>query len=117
MLRPSAKALAVTSLATVLAVAVLASSAAAARASTGCGIVNASGRAWIVVTKNVPCAKAKAVTRAFATRTAALRTGQRRTVTTTLLPGFKCVLASMGKPGGSCSTAGARKSVLWLSAT
>jgi hypothetical protein len=84
---------------------------------TSCGIVTASHRSWIVVAKNVPCAKAKSVTRALAARTAAVRAGQRRTVTTGLLPGFVCVLASQGKPGGSCSTAGAAKMVLWLSAT
>ena len=92
----------------------LTSGTSAAPASTGCGIVSASGHAWIVVAKSVTCPEAKSVTRAFAPRTAALHSGQRRLVTTTLLPGFHCVLASQGKPGGSCSTAGAAKSVLWI---
>ena len=97
-----------------LAALALTTGASAASTSTSCGIVSASGRAWIVVAKSVTCPKAKSVTRSFATRTAALRAGQRRVVTTTLLPGFHCVLASQGKPGGSCSTAGATKSVLWI---
>ena len=117
MLARSSKAVVVFILAAAVLGAAVTSGATAARASTSCGIVSASGRAWIIVAKNVPCAKAKAVTRSFAARTAALRAGQHRVVTTPLLPGFKCVLASQGKPGGSCSTAGARKSILWLSAT
>jgi hypothetical protein len=117
MFARSSKALVVFTLAAALAAAVASSGATAAHASTSCGIVSASGRAWIVVAKNVPCAKAKAVTRGFAARTAALRAGQQRVVTTSLLPGFTCLLVRHGKPGGSCSTAGARKSVLWLSAT
>ncbi len=84
------------------------------RASTSCGIVVAAGHPWIIVSKVVPCSKAKAVTRSFAARTNGLHTGQRAVVHTALLPGFVCVLASQGKPGGSCSTAGAAKSVLWL---
>jgi hypothetical protein len=91
--------------------------AGAAHASTSCGIMSASGHSWIVVAKSVPCAKAKAVTRTFASRTAGLHAGQRQTVRTSLLPGFVCVLASQGKPGGSCSTAGAAKQVLWIAAT
>jgi hypothetical protein len=84
------------------------------RASTSCGIVMAAGHPWIIVAKSVPCAKAKSVTSSFAARTNALHTGQRRTVRSPLLPGFVCVLASQGKPGGSCSVAGATKSILWL---
>lgn len=99
-----------------LAALALTSGAAAGPASTSCGILSASGHTWIVVAKSVTCAKAKSVTRSLATRTAALHAGQRRVVTTTLLPGFHCVLASQGKPGGSCSTAGAARSVLWISA-
>ena len=117
MLARARKALVILAVTAALLAGVAASGATAARASTSCGIVSASGRAWIIVAKNVPCAKAKAVVRSFAARTAALRAGQRRVVTTSLLPGFTCVLASQGKPGGSCSTARARKSVLWLSAT
>jgi hypothetical protein len=94
----------------------LASGSSAAPASTSCGIMSASGHTWIVVAKSVTCTKAKSVTRGLAARTAALRAGQRRVVTTALLPGFHCVLASQGKPGGSCSTAGATKSVLWIAA-
>jgi hypothetical protein len=86
------------------------------RASTSCGVVVASGHPWIIVAKAVPCSKAKAVTRSFAARTNALHTGGRAVVHTALLRGFTCVLASQGKPGGSCSTAGAAKSVLWLRA-
>jgi hypothetical protein len=84
------------------------------RASTSCGIVMAVGHPWIVVAKSVPCSKAKSVTSSFATQTNALHTGQRKTVHSALLPGFTCVLASQGKPGGSCSVPGATKSVLWL---
>ena len=93
---------------------VFGSSAGASTASTSCGIVMAAGHSWIVVAKAVPCAKAKSVTQGLAARTAALRAGQRRATTSSLLPGFHCVLASQGKPGGSCSTAGAVKSVLWI---
>ena len=74
----------------------------------------ASGHAWIIVAKSVPCATAKNVTRRFATATAALQSGARRTLTTRLLHGFVCVLASQGRPGGSCSTAAAANSVLWI---
>lgn len=99
-----------------LAVSAAAIGANGAKASTSCGILTASGHAWIIVAKSVPCATAKNVTRSFATATAALHSGARRTVTTRLLHGFVCVLASQGKPGGSCSTAGAAKSVLWIEA-
>jgi hypothetical protein len=84
------------------------------RASTSCGIVVATGHPWIIVSKAVPCSKAKTVVRSFAVRTNRLHTGQRAVVHTALLPGFTCVLASQGKPGGSCATAGAAKSILWL---
>jgi hypothetical protein len=84
------------------------------KASTSCGIVVAAGHPWIIVSKAVPCSKAKSVTRSFAARTNALHTGGRAIVHTALLPGFTCVLASQGKPGGSCATAGAVKSILWL---
>ena len=117
MLARARKALVILAVTAALLAGVAASGATAARASTSCGIVSASGRARNIVAMNVPCAKAEAVTRSFAARTAALRAGQRRVVTTPLLPGFTCVLASQGKRGGSCSTARARKSVLWLSAT
>ena len=105
-----------TMLAVVTSFAVLALTAGttSARAMASCGIVNASGHAWIVVAKNVSCTRAKQVTRAFAARTSRLHSGQSVVVTTSLLPGFHCVLASKGKPGGSCATAGAAKSVLWL---
>jgi hypothetical protein len=85
-----------------------------ARASASCGIFSASGHQWIVVTKGVSCAKAKQVVASLASRTARLRNGQSIIVHTPLLNGFTCVLASKGKPGGSCSTAGAAKSILWL---
>jgi hypothetical protein len=98
----------------VLAVSAATLGASSAKAQTSCGILTASGRAWIIVAKGVPCATAKNVTRSFASATAALHAGARRTVTTPLLHGFVCVLASEGKPGGSCSTAGAARSVLWL---
>ena len=84
-----------------------------ASAATSCGVVTASGHAWIVVAKGVTCTTAKSVTRRLAARTAALHSGQKVTVTG-VLRGFTCVLASMGKPGGSCATAGAAKSILWL---
>jgi hypothetical protein len=106
----------VTLLVVTVAVALLALTAGVSnsRASTSCGIVVAAGHPWIIVSKVVPCSKAKAVTRPFAARTNALHTGGRAVVHTALLPGFTCVPASQGKSGGSCSTAGAGKSVLWL---
>jgi hypothetical protein len=85
-----------------------------ARASTSCGILVAAGHPWIVVAKSVPCSKAKSVTRSFASQTNALHTGQQRIVHTSALRGFTCLIASRGKPGGSCATAGAVKSILWL---
>jgi len=84
------------------------------KASTSCGIVMAAGHPWIIVAKSVPCSKAKSVTSSFAAQTNALHTGQRKTVRTSMLPGFVCVLASQGKPGGSCAVAGATRSILWL---
>jgi cytochrome bd-type quinol oxidase subunit 2 len=84
-------------------------------ASRSCGIVTASGLAWIVVAKNVTCTTAKSVTRRLAARTAAVRSGQ-TVIVASPLSGFHCVLARQGRPGGSCATAGARKSILWLSA-
>ena len=86
-----------------------------ARASSSCGIVAASGHAWIVVAKGVTCATAKSVTRRFAARTAALRNDQ-RIVVPSPLGGFTCVISRHVKPGGSCATPGAAKSILWLSA-
>lgn len=105
-----------TRLAVVWALALLAATAGAtsARAMTSCGVVNAAGHPWIVVAKGVSCTTAKRVTRGLAARTAAVRSGQTVRVTSPLLHGFTCVLASHGKPGGSCSTAGATRSVLWL---
>ena len=94
----------------------LAAGTAPARAASGCGIVAAAGHTWIVVAKGVPCATAKRVTRALAARTSRVRTGQRVVTTSPLLRGFTCVLASQGKPGGSCATAGAARSVLWIRA-
>ena len=85
-----------------------------AQAASSCGVLTASGHTWIVVAKGVTCAKAKNVTRSFAARTAAVRSGQTVIVTSPLLPGFHCVLSSRGKPGGSCATAGAARSILWL---
>jgi hypothetical protein len=85
-----------------------------ARASTSCGIVMAAGHPWIVVAKSVPCSKAKSVTSSFASQTNALHTGQQRVVHTSALPGFSCLIASRGKPGGSCAVAGATRSILWL---
>ena len=87
--------------------------AATAGAATSCGLVTASGHSWIVVAQGVPCSTAKRVTRALATRTAALRSGQ-TVVVHSPLSGFHCVLSSRGKPGGSCATPGAAKSILWI---
>ena len=84
------------------------------KASTSCGIVMAAGHPWIIVAKSVPCSKAKSVTSSFATQTNALHSGQQKVVHTSMLPGFTCLIASRGKPGGSCSVAGATRSVLWL---
>jgi hypothetical protein len=95
----------------------LTAGASTARASASCGIITAAGHQWIIVTKGVSCATAKRVVRGFAARTARLRSGQTIVVHTSLLSGFTCVLASKGKPGGSCSTAGAGKSILWLAAS
>jgi hypothetical protein len=87
--------------------------AASARAATSCGIITAAGHPWIVVANRVPCSTAKRVVQGFAARTAALRTGASVTVSSPL-SGFHCLLASRGKPGGSCSTPGATKSLLWI---
>jgi hypothetical protein len=112
-----ARAFAVLVVASVLCIALLGARVApASAAQRSCGILVAAHHSWIVVAKNVTCAKAKAVTRALATRTAAIRRGQRVTVHTSLLPGYTCVLASQGKPAGSCSIAGATKMVVWLTA-
>ena len=84
----------------------------------GGGVVagfSAAGHTWIVVAKGVSCTSAKNVTRALAARTAALHAGQKHTVTSPLA-GFTCVIASRGKPAGSCATAGAAKSIVWLGA-
>ena len=86
-----------------------------AHAATSCGIVSAAGRPWILVANGVPCSTGARVVRSLAARTAAVRAGS-TVVVPSPLPGFKCVLASHGKPGGSCSTAGATKSLLWLGA-
>ena len=96
------------------AVGVFAATAGAAPASSSCGVVTAAGHPWIVVVKGVPCSTAAQVVRGLGARTAAVRAGTRVTVSTPLLRGFTCVLASRGKPGGSCSTPGAVKSVLWI---
>jgi hypothetical protein len=95
------------------ALAALAGGAASAHAASSCGIVTAAGHPFIVVAKGITCPSATGVVRALAARTAAVRTGQRLVVHSPLR-GFTCVLASQGKPGGSCSTAGAAKSVLWI---
>lgn len=102
--------------ATTLSLLAMSAGATTARASTGCGVVTSAGHVWIVVAKAVPCSTAKRVTRGFAVRTAAMRSGQKRIVASPL-HGFTCLLASQGKPGGSCSTAGATKSILWLVAS
>ena len=85
-----------------------------ASASSSCGVYVAGGKGWIIVVKSVTCTKAKAVVRSFAPRNVALHSGQRRIVTTPLLPQFTCVLANRGKPAGSCSTAGAARSIVWI---
>ncbi len=86
-----------------------------ARAAAGCGVFTAAGHPWIVVANGVSCAQAKQVVRKLAAKTVALRSG-----TTSVVPsplrGFVCLLSNRAKPGGSCSTAGAAKSILWLSA-
>lgn len=87
--------------------------AVSARAAASCGIVTAAGHPWIVVAQGVPCSTAKRVVQGFAARTAALRTGASLTVSSPL-HGFHCLLASHGKPGGSCATPGATRSLLWM---
>jgi hypothetical protein len=72
-----------------------------------------SGKSWIVVAKGVSCASARNVVRRLAARTGAVHAGQRVTVTSPLR-GFTCVLSNPGHPGGSCSTPGAARSVLWI---
>lgn len=91
----------------------LTAGAVSARAATSCGVVTAAGHPWIVVAQGVSCSTGKRVVQGFAARTAALRSGASVTVSSPL-SGFHCVLASRGKPGGSCSTAGAAKSLLWI---
>jgi hypothetical protein len=75
--------------------------------------LTASGHAWIVVAKGVSCASAKSVVRRLAARTAAVHAGQ-HVIVTSPLRGFTCVLSSQGHPGGSCSTTGAARSILWI---
>jgi hypothetical protein len=99
----------------VLSVLAVTAAAATARAAGSCGVVTASGHPWIVVANGVSCSTATRAVRGLAARTAALRAGQ-RVVVRSPLRGFTCVLASRGKPGGSCATAGAAKSVLWIAA-
>jgi len=100
------------------AVALLALTAGTARAATtgGCGIVSAAGHSWIVVAKGVPCSRADQVVRGFASRTAHVRSGA-TVVVASPLGGFHCILASHGRPGGSCATPGAVKNVVWLAAS
>ena len=102
-------------IATTVTVALIALSGGAmtAQASASCGIYTAAGHGWIVVVKGVTCPSAKAVVRGLAARTAAVRAGGSVTVASPLA-GFTCVLASRGKPGGSCSTPGATRSILWI---
>jgi hypothetical protein len=108
--------LAVLALGAALLALALTAGASTARASASCGFITAAGHPWIIVVKGVSCASAKRVVRGFAARTARLRSGQ-TIVVHSPLAGFTCVLASKGKPGGSCSTAGAGKSILWLAAS
>ena len=89
--------------------------AASAGASASCGIVTAAGHPYIVVAKGVSCPSATGVVRTLAARTAAVRAGQ-KIVVRSPLRGFTCVLASQGKPAGSCATPGAAKSVVWVAA-
>jgi hypothetical protein len=91
----------------------LGAGAGSARAAGSCGIVTAAGHSWIVVANGVACGRAKQVVRGFAARTARIRNGQHVTVPSPL-HGFTCVLASRGKPAGSCSTVGATKSLVWI---
>jgi len=84
-----------------------------AHAATSCGIVTAAGHPWIVVANGLTCSTAKRVVQGFAARTAAVRSGTTLTVSSPLR-GFHCVLASRGKPGGSCANAGATKNLVWL---
>lgn len=86
-----------------------------AHASASCGVVTAAGHPFIVVAKGVSCPSATGVVRTLAARTAAVRAGQ-RIVVRSPLRGFTCVLASQGKPAGSCATPGAAKSVVWVAA-
>ena len=105
-------------LATAAAGSVLAATAGAASAQSAgsCGILTAAGHPWIVVAKGVPCSTVNRVVRGFAARTAALHNGQNANVHSPL-KGFHCVIASHGKPSGSCSNVGATKNFVWLVAS
>jgi hypothetical protein len=106
------------SLAPAAVVALLALTAGTARAGTtgGCGIVSAAGHSWIVVAKGIPCSRATQVVRGFASRTAHVPSGA-TVIVASPLSGFHCILASHGRPGGSCATPGAAKNLVWLAAS
>ena len=93
---------ATSAVAALTAFALTAGAGAATRGQQSCGVVSAAGHGWIVVAKNVPCPTAARVVRGFAARTARLHAGARQVVTSPLA-GFTCLLASQGKPGGSCT--------------
>jgi hypothetical protein len=96
-----------------LSLAALPAGAQASRSAGSCGILTAGSRTWIVVSKGVSCSSADRVVRTLAARTARVRAGATVRVASPL-HGFTCVLASRGKPAGSCATAGAAKSIVWI---
>ena len=100
---------------TVLCVLAATAGAATASASTSCGVVTAAGHPRIVVAKSVSCPPRRTW---FAISARARRPFGRAGPSSWRgrSPASSCVLSSHGKPGGSCSTAGGVRSVLWLSA-
>ena len=90
-------------------------STAASAASKSCGVVTAGGHPYIVVAKSVTCATAARVVKGFGTRLNAVASG-RKVVVRSPLAGFTCILTNLGHRGGGCSTVGAVRSIIWLSA-
>ena len=75
-----------------LSIASLGAGSTSAQAASSCGILNASGRTWIIVVKAVPCPTAKTIVRRYAARTAALRSGQRIVVSNPPAGGFETTI-------------------------
>lgn len=87
-------------------------SAAPSAATGSCGVLRASGHAWIVVTKGLSCVSGLRAVRALAARTAGLHAGQVTRVSSPL-SGYTCLLRNVAKPSGACVKTTAH-TVVWL---